>query len=72
MKRFVIGLGLYYEDLIFKMIVERFSKEMAKTMNLSVDFALAESLNGTFKTNGREEKPIIFGFDLTSDLMRNN
>ena len=58
-KRFVIGLGLYYEDLIFKMIVERFSKEMAKTMNLSVDFALAESLNGTFKTNGREKNPLF-------------
>jgi hypothetical protein len=38
------------------MIVELFALEMVKNLNLSVDFALRESLNGTFKTNGREEK----------------
>ena len=54
------------------MIVERLAWGMVKNLNLLVDFALDEGLNDTFKTNGREEKPIIFGFDLTSDLRKNN
>jgi hypothetical protein len=42
------------------MIVERLALGMAKNLNLSVDFAFGEGLNGAFETNGREEKPIIF------------
>ena len=38
------------------MIVERFALGMAKNLNLSVDIAFSEGLNGTFKTNGREER----------------
>ena len=38
------------------MIVERFAIGMVKNLNLSVDFALGEGLNGTFKVNGREER----------------
>jgi hypothetical protein len=41
------------------MIVERFALGTAKNLNLSEDFALSEGVNGTFKTNGREEKPIF-------------
>ena len=54
------------------MIVERFALGTVKNLNLSEDFALSEGVNGTFKTDGREERPIFFGFNLTSDLMRNN
>jgi len=36
------------------MIVEHYAIGMAKNLNLSVDFALGEGLNGTFKANGRE------------------
>ena len=39
------------------MIVECLALGMAKNLNLSGDFAFGEGLNGTFKTNGREEKP---------------
>ena len=42
------------------MIVERFALGTAKNLNLSVDFALGKGLNGTFKTNGIKEKPIVF------------
>ena len=38
------------------MNVERFAIGMVKNLNLSVDFALGEGLNGTFKVNGREER----------------
>ncbi len=38
------------------MIVERLALGMVKSLNLSGDFALGEGLNGTFETNGREEK----------------
>ncbi len=54
------------------MIVESFALGTAKNLKLSEDFALSEGVNGTFKTDGREERPIFFGFDLTLDLMRNN
>jgi hypothetical protein len=54
------------------MIVELLASGMVKNLNLLVDYAFGEGLNGIFKTNWREEKPIIFGFDLASDLMRNN
>ena len=54
------------------MIVERFALGTVKNLNRSEDFALGEGINGTFKTEGREERPIFFGFNLTSDLMRNN
>jgi hypothetical protein len=37
------------------MIVERLAIGMVKNLNLSEDLALSEGLNGTFKTNGREE-----------------
>ena len=53
MQRFVIGLGLYNEDSKFEMIVEHLVKGTVKNLNLSVDFALVDSLNGTFKTTGR-------------------
>ena len=42
------------------MIVERFALGTVKNLNLSEDFALSEGVNGTFKTDGREERPIIF------------
>ena len=54
------------------MIVERLALGTVKNLNLSEDFALSEGVNGTFKTDGREERPIFFGFDWTLDLMRNN
>jgi hypothetical protein len=38
------------------MIVEHLATGIEKNLNLSVDFALSEDLNGFFKTNGREEK----------------
>ena len=51
------------------MIVERFGLEIVKTFNLFDDFAFGEGLNGTFGTNGKEEKPICFwiGFDFGLD-----
>ena len=39
------------------MIVERLALGMVKNLNLSVDFAFSEGLNGAFKTNGRIENP---------------
>jgi hypothetical protein len=33
---------------------------MAKNLHLSVGLATSEGLNGTFGTNGKEEKPICF------------
>ena len=41
------------------MIVERFALGTVKNLNRSEDFALGEGINGTFKTDGREERPIF-------------
>ena len=51
------------------MIVERIGWKIVKTFNLFDDFAFGEGLNGTFGTNGKEEKPIGFqiGFDFGLD-----
>jgi hypothetical protein len=39
------------------MIVERFALGTVKNLNLSEDITFSEGVNGTFKTDGREEKP---------------
>ena len=51
------------------MNIERFGLEIVKTFNHFDDFAFGEGLNGTFGTNGKEEKPIGFqiGFDFGLD-----
>jgi len=54
------------------MIFERMVFGMAKNLNIFSGFYFVESSNGTFGTNGKEKKPLFFGFDLISDLMRNN
>ena len=60
MQRRVILLGLYKEESRLEMIVERIGWKIVKTFNLFDDFAFGEGLNGTFGTNGKEEKPIGF------------
>ena len=60
MQRRVILLGLYKEESRLEMIVERIGWKIVKTFNLFDDFAFGEDLNGTFGTNGKEEKPICF------------
>ena len=56
----VIGLWLYFENTKFKMIAELLVSGMAKSLNLLVNLAFSEGLNGTFKANGWKEKPINF------------
>ena len=41
------------------MIVEHFALGKVKNLNLSENFALSEGVNGTFKTDGREERPFF-------------
>jgi hypothetical protein len=53
--RFFFPDFFFNEDSKFEMIVEPLAKGTVKNLNLSVDFALGESLNDTFKTNGRIE-----------------